>query len=103
VYQLRSRPQARFHAVDSECQLQSSFIALNAINRPDFAQADRNRFLLAEVVKEGRSAKEPPESSLIELGIQIRQNLWSHWSEFRAIYAHLLGMEDVSEARLRKT
>jgi hypothetical protein len=59
--------------------------------------------LLAEVVKEGRSAKEPPESSLIELGIQIRQNLWSHWSEFRAIYAHLLGMEDVSEARLRKT
>jgi hypothetical protein len=41
----------------------------NAINRPDFGQADRNRFLLAEVVKEGRSAKEPSESGLVELGI----------------------------------
>jgi hypothetical protein len=59
--------------------------------------------LLAEVVKEGRRAKEPSESGLVELGIQIRQNLWAHWNEFKAIYAHLLGMEDVGEARLRKT
>jgi hypothetical protein len=29
--------------------------------------------VLAEVVKEGRSAKEPSESGLVELGIQIRQ------------------------------
>jgi hypothetical protein len=59
--------------------------------------------VLAEVVKEGRSAKEPSESGLVELGIQIRQNLWAHWNEFRAIYAHLQSMKDVGEARLRKT
>jgi hypothetical protein len=75
---------------------------INAINRPDFDQADRNRFLMAEVVKAGRSAAEPSESGLGELGVQIRQNLWSRWDEFRAIYSHLQGM-DVGEARLRKT
>lgn len=76
---------------------------INAINRPDFDQADRNRFLLAEITKKGRSAKEPPEDGLEDLGIQIRHNLWAHWDEFKAIYAHVLGMEDVGEARLRKT
>jgi hypothetical protein len=75
---------------------------INAINRPDFDQADRNRFLLAEVVKEGRSAAEPSESGLGELGVQIRQNMWARWDEFRAIYSHLQGL-DVGEARLRKT
>lgn len=76
---------------------------INAINRPDFDQADRNRFLLLEVVKHGRGSTEPDAQGLGDLGVQIRHTLWSRWPEFRAIYEHILAMADLGEARLRKT
>jgi hypothetical protein len=76
---------------------------LNAINRPDFDQADRNRFLLLEVVKDGRGAGEPDASRLADLGSELRAVLWTRWEDFNAIYDHLVGLADLGEARLRKT
>ncbi len=76
---------------------------INAINRPDFDQADRNRFLMLEVVKEGRGAGEPDASGLADLGSEIRAVLWTRWEDFNAIYDYLVGLADLGEARLRKT
>lgn len=76
---------------------------INAINRPDFDQADRNRFLLLEVVKDGRGTGEPDASGLADLGSELRAVLWQRWEDFNAIYNHILGLADLGEARLRKT
>jgi len=76
---------------------------INAINRPDFDHADRNRFLLLEVIKEGRGAGEPDASGLADLGSELRAVLWTRWEDFNAIYDHLVGLSDLGEARLRKT
>lgn len=76
---------------------------INAINRPDLDQADRNRFLLLEVVKEGRARQEPDASGLDLLGRELRAVMWTRWNTYNAIYEFLLSQEDVGEARLRKT
>ncbi len=76
---------------------------INAINRPDFDQADRNRFLMLEVIKEGRGGGEPRVEGLADLGRQIRFRLWTRHAVFHQILAHIIGMDGLGEARLRKT
>ena len=76
---------------------------LNAISRPDFDQADRNRFLLVEMTKAGRSASEPSDDGLDELGFAIRAVLWQRWQIFNAIYRFIVSLTDMGETRLRKT
>ncbi|MDA8093678.1 MAG: DUF3854 domain-containing protein [Betaproteobacteria bacterium] len=61
-----------------------------AIGRPDFEQADRNRFIVVEVAKRGRAEHPPSTIGLGELGERIRHIMWSRWETFREIYSFLV-------------
>lgn len=62
---------------------------LFAIGKPDLEQADLNRTVIADLRKEGRSKNKPTDKGLHELGARIRFAMWTHWTDFLAMLAHI--------------